>query len=174
MVVNSINNDIYEKNIVLIGMPGCGKTTIGRLLANKLNMDFVDIDEYIVKLEGRSIVDIFKQGEDHFRSLETKAISEIVKAKGIVIGTGGGVVKNKLNMELLKSNGIIVFINRPVEEIYKDIDISIRPLLKENINNLWDIYKERYELYKSFSDYILEDFNTPNEGVLNIITKFFT
>lgn len=156
------------KNIVLIGMPGSGKTTIGKLLGKRLNVSFCDIDEYIEQSEKKSISEIFKSGEDYFRQIEAKAVEEVSKTYPQIISTGGGVVKNHKNIDNLKRNGIIFFINRPLELILSDVEIKNRPLLKEGKDKLYTLFKERYALYKEYCDY--EILNTGNiEDVLKEI-----
>ncbi len=140
-----------QKNIVLTGIMGCGKTTIGRMLADKLSVEFVDLDEYIEKKWG-SITELFKKGEEYFRDIESQAVREISKKKGIVIATGGGVVKRDENVAVLKRNGVIFFIDRPLENILSDVDISGRPLLEDGKEKLVRIFNERYKLYKSTCD----------------------
>lgn len=139
------------KNIVLTGIMGCGKTTIGRMLAEKLSVEFIDLDEYIEEKWG-SISELFNKGEEYFRDIESKAVREVSEKKGIVIATGGGAVKRIENVDALKKNGIIFFIDRPLENILSDIDISERPLIKEGKEKLVRIFNERYELYKSTCD----------------------
>ena len=158
------------KNIVLIGMPGCGKTTIGKLLASKLNKKFIDLDDYIESENGCSIPDIFKNGEECFRKLESKAVEKISVEKNIIIATGGWVIKKKCNIENLKKNGIVVFIDRPLENIISDVDISGRPLLKKGINEIEKIYNERYDIYKAYCDFSVH--NTLNlEAIVDDIVK---
>lgn len=143
-----------NQNIVLIGMPGCGKTTIGKLTAQRLNTKFCDVDHYIEDKDGRSIPEIFKDdGEAHFRKLESMAVEEVSKYVGSVISTGGGVIKFHKNMELLKKSGIIIFINRSVESIIADIETDGRPLLKDGKERIYKLYKERIDLYKKYCDY---------------------
>ncbi|EYE89687.1 shikimate kinase [Fervidicella metallireducens AeB] len=141
-----------NKNIVLIGMPGCGKTTIGRLLADNLSLPFVDVDEYIEKKTGKSVRQLFSRGEEFFREIETTAIKEISSLSPRVIATGGGVVKKEVNMDILSKNSIIIFINRPIEDIVKDIDADSRPLLKDNLDRIYSLFYERYPLYLKYCD----------------------
>lgn len=148
-----------NKNIVLIGMPGCGKTTIGKELSNMLNLEFCDIDEYIVTTQGKQISEIFENGEDHFREIETKAVEEVSKTFPKIISTGGGAVKRVKNIEILRENGIIIFINRSIENIASDVDIKSRPLLKEGSEKLYKLYEERYPLYEAYCDHKVENIN---------------
>ncbi|MFL0269715.1 shikimate kinase [Candidatus Clostridium radicumherbarum] len=160
----------FNKNIVLIGLSGCGKTSIGKMIAEKLLLPFYDVDEYIEKKENKLIKDIFLLGEVYFRKLETTAIEEISKKCPIVISTGGGVVKVLSNMETLQKNSIIFFINRPIENIIQDIDISNRPLLSGDVSKIYKLYEERYDLYKKNSNFeVLNDKNL--EDVVNKIIK---
>ncbi|WIV11299.1 shikimate kinase [Proteiniborus sp. MB09-C3] len=159
----------FEKNISLIGMPGCGKTTIGKMLAQRLGVDFYDSDNYIEKITGKSISRIFQNGEDYFRQLETESIKELSLKSHIVMATGGGVVKRIENIEALKNNGIIIFINRPLENIAEDINTEERPLLKDKKENLYRLYDERIELYKKYCDYELMNDKTIDCAVNDII-----
>ena len=160
-----------EKNIVLIGMPGCGKSTIGKILADRLNYKYIDSDCYIEEKSGRSIEDLFKIGENHFREIESEVIREVSHEKMAVISTGGGVIKNSANVELLRENGIVVFIDRPIENIASDINMSKRPLLKEGTVRLYELYKERYGLYKESCDIKITN-DTSIEEVVKIIEEF--
>ncbi|KNF09990.1 shikimate kinase AroK [Gottschalkia purinilytica] len=161
-----------NKNIVLIGMPGCGKTIIGKLLSDKLNVKFCDIDEYIVDNEGKSISEIFKNGEEHFRDIESKAVKEVSRNYPVIISTGGGVVKRVENINILKENGVIIFINRPVEDIISDVDVAKRPLLKDGKEKVYELYEERYKLYKNYCDYEIinnEDMDCAVNKLIDII-----
>lgn len=144
-----------EKNLVLIGMPGSGKTTISEILSNKVGMKLLNIDKYIEKNEGKSISDIFLNGEDYFREIESQAVEVISKETGTVIDTGGGVIKNPKNIQLLRENGVIVFINRPLENILSDLQVGHRPLLKDGKERIYKLFEERYDIYKSSCDYEL-------------------
>lgn len=135
--------------IILIGMPGCGKTTIGKVLARELNYNFYDMDDYIEETSNISIKEIFNRSEDEFRKLETEACKELALKKRCVISTGGGVVKRDINMDILKEVGVIIFINRPIEKILTDVDISKRPLLNGGKERLYKLHKERFYKYRS-------------------------
>ena len=127
-------------------MPGCGKTTIGKAVANETGKSFIDTDDEIVKKSGMSIPEIFEQfGEKKFREIEAEVIKEVSAQQSAVIATGGGAVLNPLNVSLLKENGIIVFIDRPIEDLVTTDD---RPL-SSNRELLIKRYRERYSIYKS-------------------------
>ena len=144
-----------KSNIVLIGMPGCGKTTVGKVLSKKLKYKFCDMDSYIQQISKKTIKELFEQGEENFRDCETKACEEFVKLNNTIIASGGGVVKREKNIEILKKNCTILFIDRPVERILSDVDINSRPLLKDGKEKLYSLYEERYELYKNAADIII-------------------
>ena len=156
-----------QKNIALIGMPGSGKSTIGLDLSKKLKMQFIDVDSYIEENEKMSISDMFKKGEDYFRHIENKYIAELSNLKSTIIATGGGVVKNENNISLLKNNSIIVYINRNIDDIMNDIDISKRPLLKDGKNSLKDLFNERHHLYKKYCN--IEILN--NSSIIDAVDK---
>lgn len=151
------------QNVVLIGMPGCGKSTIGEKLAEELNVRFCDVDKYITEVTGCSILEIFESGEEKFREIESKCVEEISKIYPQVIATGGGVVKNSENINELKKRGKIIFINRPIEKICTDVDILSRPLLINRRESLYKLYDERYDLYKKFCDYEVINDSSINE-----------
>ncbi|GAA0747205.1 shikimate kinase [Clostridium oceanicum] len=160
-----------KKNIVLIGMPGCGKTSIGKILSEKINLEFYDVDKYIEEMTDELISSLFKKGEEYFRDAESSAIKEICKKENIVISTGGGVIKREENIKELKEKGKIFFINRPLENIINDIDTDSRPLLKDKKSNLINLYNERYELYKKYSDVIINNNLDLHSVIDNIISN---
>lgn len=173
------DDEVYEKtfrsvlslkqNIVLVGMPGCGKSTIGKALAEKLKKEFVDTDELIVENENSPIPEIFKNfGEKYFRDAETKAIKEASSKTGFVIATGGGAVLRKENIDALSSNGKIFFLNRPLEDILPTDD---RPL-SSNAADLKKRFDERYPIYKSVCDEEIFVDGVVSNSVNKIIEKF--
>lgn len=152
------------KNIVLIGMPGCGKSTIGALLAEKLGRTLADADEKIISLAWKSIPDIFAQdGEPTFRDWETKALTELGKQSGLVIATGGGCVTQKRNYPLLHQNGYLVWLERDCSVLPTDG----RPL--SQANDLGKMYAARKPLYEVFADIRVENTGTPEETVQKIL-----
>ena len=151
-------------NIVLIGMPGCGKSTIGKLLAERTGHSFVDADSEIVRISGKSIPDIFAEdGEAVFREWETKVLKELGKQSGLVIATGGGCVTQSRNYEPLHQNGKIIWIQRNLENLPTDG----RPLSQNN--SLEQMYRIRKPLYESFADYIIENDCDPADAVNQIL-----
>lgn len=147
--------DVYKKivatkrNIVLAGMPSCGKSTIGKRLAKELNMQFIDTDEQIVKLAGKPISQIFEDlGEDGFRDIESQVIAGVSAKQNCIIATGGGAVLREQNVTLLKGNGTIYFIDRPLELL---ITTNDRPL-SSNRDDLIKRYNERYDIYCNTAD----------------------
>lgn len=148
-------NKVYKKllleksNIVLVGMPTSGKSTIGKALAKSLNKKFIDVDKEIVKKAGNSIKEIFKEkGEVYFRTVESQVIESLSRESNLVIATGGGSVLDQKNVKRLKRNGYLIFIDRPLNLLIAADD---RPLSANRIN-LKNLYQERYNIYKTVSD----------------------
>jgi len=157
------------KNIVLIGMPACGKSTIGYWLSKKIGYPLLDTDKYLEEKENRIISDIFSnEGEEYFRNLETKYLKELSEKEGLIISTGGGAVKKKENIDILKKNGIIIFLNREINDISKE-NHKHRPLLQD-INNIQKLYDERIDLYKKYSDIIIKN----NDDMSIIVDRIIT
>ncbi|MBO7208391.1 MAG: shikimate kinase [Clostridia bacterium] len=145
------------KNIYLIGMPGCGKTTVAKILARKLSMSLVDTDSIIESKYG-SISEIFKtMGEQYFRSLETETLKEI--KENTVVSTGGGIVKTNTNREIM-SKGIVIFIDTPPDVLKTRSLFGNRPLLKSS-SDIEKLYSERYDLYKAWADVAVDGSNSP-------------
>ena len=130
-------------NIYLTGMMGCGKTTLGALLAEQAGAEFLDMDAQIVREEGKSIPQIFAEaGEDGFREIETRVLSEIAERDGLVVACGGGVVLLERNVEIMKQSGKIYFIDRAPEEILQGMDMSGRPVLRDGEKTFQEVYKK--------------------------------
>jgi len=136
------------KNIILIGMPGCGKSSVGAALAEKTGRRFADADEWVANKAGKSIPDIFAaDGEDAFRKIETGALEELCKQSGLVIATGGGIVKPRENKNIIRQNGIIIFLDRDISEL----PVSGRPLSEKS--GVEKLAAERIKFYSEWSDY---------------------
>ena len=161
---------MQQKNIVLIGMSGAGKSTVGMALSYKLRMSFVDMDAYIERKQQMTISEIFRlHGNDYFRDLETETAKLIGQTyQKTIISTGGGVILRPENMQYLKENGIVVYINRSVENILKTLKTDKRPLLKDHPEKLYEMYEERHNLYLKYADICVVNGSDFKSGVENV------
>ena len=151
------------ENIVLIGMPGCGKSTVAKLLSQKLNRPVIDADEEIIKLAGCSIPEIFANGgEDVFRKIETQVLREMGAQSGKIIATGGGCVTRDENYPLLHRNGKIIWLTRDLSKLPADG----RPL--SQITKMETMFEVRKPMYKRFADYNVSNDGTTEETVAAI------
>ena len=166
--IEKVFKNLFNKkeNIVLIGMPSSGKSTVGNMLAEKLGRAFFDSDKLVESTQNMTIPDIFKaEGEAYFRNCETETVFELSKNNSSVIATGGGVVLNKKNIELLKENGKVFFLDRPLEMLLTTDD---RPL-SSNKADLEKRYNERYDLYRISADVVIDGSGTVDEVVNQIL-----
>ena len=151
-----------QLNIALIGMPSSGKSTLGRALAERLSKRFVDLDEEIVKADGRSIPDIFAaEGEAGFRKLEAAQTARFARENRQVISCGGGVVKDPANLRALHANGIVLFIDRPLEDLLVG---GGRPL-STSPEALKTMEAQRRPLYLAAADAVIPNKTTPADAV---------
>ncbi len=175
----TLDNEICEQiersltlqmcNIVLIGMAGCGKSTIGKKLSELLRKEPVDTDEMIVNTEKMSIPQIFEdKGEDYFRWCENVAVNIAGKEKSQIIATGGGVITRPENYNSLKQNGIIVFINRDADLLSADG----RPLSQKH--GVKALYEKRMPLYRRFADVEIDGNGTVDEVANRIVKEIVT
>lgn len=169
---DSIIPQIYRKirrpmeNIVLIGMPGSGKSTLGKLLAEKTGKRFVDADEEIEKAANMPIPEIFAHsGEDGFRAMETAVLKELGKHSALVIATGGGCVTRQENYPLLHQNGTIFWLQRD----WQSLPTQGRPLSQKG--NLQQMYAIRSPLYGAFADYVIDNNGSAQEALHQILSK---
>ena len=158
------------KNIILIGMPGCGKSTLGRKMAADLGRSFYDADEVLEQLEQRTIKSFFAESEDAFRAAETRTLRHLAQLEGAVIATGGGAVKRGENMELLRQHGVIIFIDRQPANILGCIKGDARPLLAGDKERIYKLYDERIELYRKYADYIADN-NGRRQRALSLLEQ---
>ena len=152
-------------------MPASGKSTIGELLATRLDRSFVDTDKLIEEKTGMSIPDIFKKfGEAHFRNVETEVIKEAsLSLRGAVISTGGGAVLKEENTKALRQNGRLYFIDRPLSML---VPTSDRPL-SSTVEDITKRYNERFPIYVKTADVRSDNSETPEKAVDAVIRDFF-
>ncbi len=168
---NEIFKEIYKskENIVLVGMPGSGKTTVGKLLAKELGREFIDTDE-IIKSENGDIAEIFNtKGESGFRNIETDVIKRVSALQGKVIATGGGAVLRQENIDFLRLNSKIYFLDRPLESLVVTDD---RPLSSDR-KKLEKLYNERYQIYCDCCDKRIISNKIPNDTVSSVKEDWF-
>lgn len=166
---------IMAKNIVLIGLMGSGKTTLGKLLAQKTGMEFIDTDEMIVERAGKPISKIFEdEGELHFRDLESEVIEEISQKVGCVVSTGGGAVLRNENVENLQKTGVLFYLSASPETLWERIkDDDTRPILHgdDPASILRRVLAARKPLYEQ-ADYTINTENPPEEIVEEILKLY--
>ena len=149
-----------KKNIVLIGMPGCGKSAVGRELAAMLHMVLVDTDQMIEQEAGRTIPELFAQeGEAAFRERESRAALRAASMEGVIIATGGGMVLREENMQALSRTGVVFFRDRALRDIAGE-DLSDRPLLSDGAARLQQLYDQRIGLYRRYARYTIANTDT--------------
>lgn len=148
-------------NIYLVGMPGCGKSSLMCEAEKNLSVKTVDLDSYIEEKNGKSIPEIFEKGESAFRILETEALKEVSKMDNLLVATGGGIVTVEKNIEIMKNSGKIIFIDASPDFIISNCSLSGRPLLKDK-NRIYELYKSRISLYRNCADVTIS-----NDGIFS-------
>lgn len=167
-VIGTVHKTLSRQmqNIILIGMPGCGKTTLGKALAEETGRIFVDADSWVEEQAGKSIPDIFSQdGEDIFRDWETQSLDALGKESGLVIATGGGCVTRYRNYPLLHQNGAIFWLQRSIDSL----PTQGRPLSKSA--PLAQLYHQREKKYADFADYIINNNGTISKTLEQILSR---
>ncbi len=169
-LVETITDEIRRQtlNIVLIGMPGCGKTTVAKRLSELTGRKFADTDDLIRQKTGMEIHEIFsRHGEPYFRQLETEALREISKESGLIIAAGGGIVKTPENRDLIRQNGVCVFLDTDLSKL----ETANRPLsLSAGVEAL---YAERLPLYRAWADktYRCDDLEQTANQIKNVLSS---
>lgn len=159
--------EFEKRNIVLVGMSGCGKTTVGKLLADRLGKAFVDTDEQLIKVFGKSIAEVFRDdGEKAFRAAEREVVEALSKQNGLVIATGGGAPLSDVSRERLRKNAVTVYLTRNVQAL----DRTGRPLAvsEECVKEMLAI---RDPIYRAMSDIAVSNDTTPQDAVEKIIKE---
>ena len=150
------------KNIVLIGMMSCGKSTIGAMLAKTLNRRLVDTDALIVEREGRSISEMFAaDGEEYFRARELDVSRELGQMRDLIIACGGGLPLRRECIDSLKRNGTVIWLCRDPGETYDTMDTSGRPLAQQGRQDFLSRFAQREPIYRACADHVIEDFSSP-------------
>lgn len=149
------------RNIVLIGMMGCGKSTVGRILARDLALELVDTDALVERREGRSIPAIFAvEGEDYFRAKELELVQALAGKQDLVIACGGGLPTREQAVSALRASGVVVWLDRDPEDIFDHVDMAGRPLAGDRAAFLARA-RERREIYRRWADHRITQFATP-------------
>ena len=170
--LNKIYNKIKRKkeNIVLIGMPASGKTTLANLIAKELSRTVVDTDAMIVASQKKSIPEIFQEeGEEAFRDHESGEIANASMLNNSIIATGGGAILRSKNVKMLKQNGVLYFIDRPWQKLVPTVD---RPL-SQDMESIKKRYEERYDLYVAAADQVIDANDLPSNTTKKIIGAFY-
>lgn len=159
-------------NLVLIGMPGSGKSTVGKILSRMLCMPLVDTDALVEQTAGKTIPTLFAQeGEAAFRDRETAAARQAAALDNTVIATGGGIVLRPENMEALAATGMIFFRDRDLEDILGE-DHMGRPLVGRDPEKLRILYIQRIELYRKYAQYVISNTKTAEEAAVRIAALY--
>lgn len=167
--IDRINTLIANQtgNIILVGMPGSGKTTVGKLLSEMTGQNVIDTDEMIIASQGRTPSEIITaDGEEKFRQIEHEEVKNAGKMSGMIISTGGGVVTRRENFDPLRQNGKIFFIHRSLDKLPTDD----RPLSQKS--KLEDMYRIRLPLYREICDFEVSNDRTPEECAAEILKKY--
>ena len=163
------------KPILLIGMMGCGKSTLGQMLAKQLGRAFIDLDGEIERREGRSIPDIFAaEGDAGFRKYETAALLDALCADNAVIATGGGIVTREENIAAMREKGLVVWLCRPLEEMIADVRQDTRPnLAGDKEERMRTLYAQRAHLYEAAAHLQFDNRMPPREAA-KMLEKLLT
>jgi len=143
-----------DRHIFLIGMQGCGKSSLGKRVARETGTPFADTDAIVAQSAGGTVNDFFaRYGEEKFRIAETNALAMLTRARPMIISTGGGTVMNPVNRHIMRSWGWIVWIDRPLEEILGDIKLDRRPDLRDGgLAEVERSYREQMPVYRDLAD----------------------
>ena len=169
---------MLNRHVYIIGMPGSGKSSLGRRVASNLGLPFIDTDQRIEQSVGCSTSDIFAHyGEQAFRNAETNMLIELSREQGSIVSTGGGLVLRDVNREIMRNTGVIVLLDRPLEEIMGDIKLNRRPLLaQKGLGEVERLYHERIDLYCKEADATLDNshrYQAGMYGLQKLITTMF-
>ena len=158
---------MLERHVFLIGMPGCGKSSLGKRGAGNMRIPYVDMDQRISDIVGCTVSEMFERyGEQAFRNAETNTLIQLTRETPSLISTGGGTVLRENNRAIMRNSGVIVLIDRPLEEILGDIKLDRRPLLaQKGLGEVERLYHERIDIYRSVADFVMDNSNGYHAGL---------
>lgn len=161
---------MLDRHIFIIGMPGSGKSSLGKRVAGQLHVPYVDTDARISEGTGCTIQQIFdRYGEQAFRNAETNVLIQLSRETPSLISTGGGMVMREDNRAIMRNHGLIVLIDRPLEDILSDIKLDRRPMLaQKGMGEVERLYYERIETYRRAADYVLDNSHGYHAGVYGL------
>lgn len=161
---------MINRHIFLIGMPGSGKSSLGKRLAGRLRMTYIDTDQRICQAAGGTVTEIFERyGEQAFRNAETNVLAEIAYEPPAIVSTGGGMVMREVNQAIMRNHGVIVLIDRPLEDIMGDIKLDRRPLLaRKGLEEVPRLYEARIDVYRRLADAVLDNSQGYYNGMYNL------
>ena len=150
---------MLERHIFLIGMPGCGKSSLGKKVASVTRVPYADTDQRIVDAAGCSVGEVFERyGEAAFRNAETNVLIQLTREQPSLVSTGGGMVLRENNRAIMRNHGVSVLSDRPLEDIMGDIKLDRRPLLaKKGLGEVERLYHERIDIYRAAADFVLDN-----------------
>lgn len=160
---------MMTRHVFVIGMPGSGKSSLGRRVANNLRLPYVDMDARIIQTAGCATVAEFfeRYGEDAFRTAETNMLIQLTREEPSIVSTGGGTVMRENNRILMRNHGVILFIDRPLDQILSDIKLDRRPLLaQKGLGEVERLYQERIGVYRGIADAVLDNGNGYHAGMV--------
>lgn len=163
-------------NLFFIGMPGCGKSSLVKAIGERVKgFTVVDIDAEIEKQCGMRIPKIFaKHGESAFRDMETRQVAAICKKDNQLVSCGGGIVLRGINVNMMRQAGIVIYIDRPLDEIAADVSLADRPLLADGVERLYTLYDQRHKMYEQAAHttfFNSGDFDTAVENLYKMLFK---
>ena len=161
---------MLTRHIFIIGMPGSGKSSLGRRVANNMRIPYVDMDQRISDGVGCTIPQLFERyGEQAFRNAETNTLIQLTREEPSIISTGGGTVLRETNRTIMRNHGVIILIDRPLEDIMTDIKLDRRPLLaQKGLGEVERLYHERIDIYRSVADAVLDNGHGYHAGMYGL------